>query len=213
MKNKLLLISGMDFAGKSTVVKDIANLHSKEMIVREKLISPPENNKKWQMIIRIRKSAVWTMEWNVEQREKYEDLMYEALRYDLEQFCPLELQLIQDTLFLIKRYARLIKDNNIKLLEKNKILNSLLPKMDSIYLTASPKERLRRFNVRMNSGSKITKGDQLLHDDPKKFFELDDIYKEQIFRLFPNTLLIDTTNTTSSEAAFEIIKSMKKIYE
>ena len=209
MKNEIMLISGMDFSGKSTIIKEIPKLLRYNVITQEKLLSPPENNEVWKKVKALKSSKIYQSEWNDKQRSEYDWLVYEALKYDLEHYIPPNTQTIQDSVLLMKRLARtILQDNDKELLEKHHELVNHLPNMDSIFLTTTPTERLRRFNIRQGNGGNISRTDNLLIHDPEKFFDLSKIYQDQIIKRFPNTVIIDTTNATPVESAKKIIKEI-----
>lgn len=195
------------FPGKSTVADLLAQ--DNNTLKREKLISPIENNIAWQKILEIRKSPVWKSQWNEKQQFEYEKIMHQALKFDIENFRQPNEQIIQDTIFLIKRFAKIIQeDNNNELFQLHKKLIMELHDMNSIYLTATSQERLKRFNIRKNAGQKITATDKILQDNPKEFFELDEIYQNEIQKRFSNTIILDTTNATPNEIIAEIKRSI-----
>lgn len=199
----------MDFSGKSTAVEEIAKLSPNRVITQSKLISSTENNTAWQKRQLIKS---YFESHGLQKPLGYESLIFKALEYDIKQFndpdAP-DSYIIQDTLFLLKRYAKNIqKDGSSEVLEKYRELIALLPEMDSVYLTTTPIERVRRFNTRMSAKLKITDTDKLLLENPESFFKLDEIYQEQVLLRFPKTRIIDTTNTTPSESANSILNDM-----
>jgi len=209
MKKRIILISGMDFSGKSTTVDEIERLSPGDVTTQSKLISSPGNNVAWQKRLLVKAHFE---SHGLQKPQDYESLILKALEFDIAQFQNSDTSvtpIIQDTLFMLKRYAKVIqKNSSLAILEKYRELIALLPEMDSVYLTTTPQERMRRFYDRSRSNIKITGTDKLLLENPDSFFQLDEIYQQQVLQRFPNTRIIDTTNTTPTESAKSIIEEL-----
>ena len=91
------------------------------------------------------------------------------------------------------------------LIEKYRQLVPQLPEMHSVYLTTSQEERLSRLINRRASGIKLSLTDALLYRDFNKFIELDKLYKTKVINRFPDTWIVDTTDTTPHDCVKAIL--------
>jgi len=203
MKNTLVLISGMDFSGKTTTVKEIKALEP-DVVIRYRYLSDIAGNAARQEIVSIRESG------NDVEKQRYRALARQSIEYDMKNYKPLNALVIQDTLFLLKHYSKRVLENTdhelIKWLEEQ---ISLLPKMKSVFLTVGEEERKRRLDKRISDGERLAKTDKLLIEEPKKFFEIGDLYFKVVLKHFPDTKVIDTTQLTPKQVAQEVLDFLR----
>ena len=191
---EIKLFSGMDFSGKSTIIKIIENEMPGVFKVQKKFLTPID------MIKKVRTRDTWLPP------EEWKPLLQKTVKEDIENYKENGL-IMQDSLWIIKYIATKIEKNSQEDFEEIEILKELLnkyPDMDSFYLTTTMEERINRFNLRESSGSEITGSDKLLFSK-EKFEKVENAYRELVLNRFPNTRIIDTTNKTPEEVAREII--------
>lgn len=202
---EIKLFSGMDFSGKSTIIKIIENEMPGVFKVQKKFLTPID------MIKKVRTRDTWLPP------EEWKPLLQKTVKEDIENYKENGL-IMQDSLWIIKYIATKIEKNSQEDFEEIEILKELLnkyPDMDSFYLTTTMEERINRFNLRESSGSEITGSDKLLFSK-EKFEKVENAYRELVLNRFPNTRIIDTTNKTPEEVAREIINDknfLKNLYE
>lgn len=202
---EIKLFSGMDFSGKSTIIKIIENEMPGVFKVQKKFLTPID------MIKKVRTRDTWLPP------EEWKPLLQKTVKEDIENYKENGL-IMQDSLWIIKYIATKIEKNSQEDFEEIEILKKLLnkyPDMDSFYLTTTMEERINRFNLRESSGSEITGSDKLLFSR-EKFEKVENAYRELVLNRFPNTRIIDTTNKTPEEVAREIINDknfLKNLYE
>lgn len=191
---EIKLFSGMDFSGKSTIIKIIENEMPGVFKVQKKFLTPID------MIQKVRTRDTWLPP------EEWKPLLQKIVKEDIENYKENGL-IMQDSLWIIKYIATKIEKNNQEDFEEIEILKELLnkyPDMDSFYLTTTMEERIKRFNMREASGSEITGSDKLLFSK-EKFEKVENAYRELVLNRFPNTKIIETTNKTPEEVAQEIM--------
>lgn len=192
--SKLKLFSGMDFSGKSTIIKIIDEEMPRVFEIHKKFLTPIDT------IEKARKRERWLP------AEEWKPLLQKTIKADINNYQENGL-VLQDSLWIIKYLAKKKEENNPEDYEEIKSLERLLrqyPDMDSFYITASIEERIKRFNIREISGKEITGSDRLLLDI-EKFENIEKCYQDIVLQRFPNTIIIDTTFKTPEEIAKEII--------
>ncbi len=191
---EIKLFSGMDFSGKSTIIKIIEDEMPGVFKVQKKFLTPIDT------IQKVRTRDIWLPP------EEWKPLLQNTVKEDIENYKENGL-IMQDSLWIIKYIATKIEKNSQEDFEEIEILKELLnkyPDMDSFYLTTTMEERINRFNLRESSGSEITGSDKLLLSK-EKFEKVENAYKELVLNRFSNTRIIDTTNKTPEEVAQEIM--------
>ena len=196
----------MDFSGKSTIVNEIADKYPQKFIKQEKMISPQKANLWWQKVLAIKRTIDASVIWNAEQKREYWELVYKAVKYDIEHITPQNTNVVQDSVYMIKSLSKNIQKNEMgELLDDYKNLVPMLPEMQSVYLTTTPEERLKRLEARKGTGFKLSLTDALLQRDFDRFLDLNEIYKAQIQQRYPETIVVDTTNATPRETVTSIL--------
>lgn len=190
---KIKLFSGMDFSGKSTIIKNIDAAMPGVFKIQKKFLTPIDT------IEKLRNTWLPAEEWK--------PLLKSTIEKDIANYKENGL-VLQDSLWVIKYIATKLEKNSPEDYDEIKILNQLLkqyPDMDSFYITTSMEERIKRFRMRESSGEKITGSDKLLLDS-EKFKKIENHYKNIVLKCFPNTKIIDTTDSTPEEIVQDIIK-------
>lgn len=193
--SKIKLFTGMDFSGKTTIIKKIDIAKPNIFKVQKKFLTPIDT------IEKVRKRDTWLPP------EEWKPLLQNTVKKDIADYREVS-PILQDSLWIIKYIATKIEQNNIEDLEEISILENLLsmyPDMDSFYITVSIEERIKRFKEREALGKEITGSDKLLLDT-NKFERVEKHYKNIVLKKFPNTKIIDTTNKTPDEIVDYIIK-------
>ena len=193
--SKIKLFTGMDFSGKTTIIKKIDIAKPNTFKVQKKFLTPIDT------IEKVRKRDTWLPP------EEWKPLLQNTVKKDIADYREVS-PILQDSLWIIKYIATKIEQNNIEDLEEISILENLLsmyPDMDSFYITVSIEERIKRFKEREALGKEITGSDKLLLDT-NKFERVEKHYKNIVLKKFPNTKIIDTTNKTPDEIVDYIIK-------
>ena len=193
--SKIKLISGMDFSGKSTIIKGINEAMPGVFKIQKKFLTPIDT------IEKVRKRDNWLPP------EEWKPLLQDTVKKDIADYKEDGL-ILQDSLWIVKYLATKIENNSPEDYEEIKILNNLFqqyPDMDSFYLTTTIDERIKRLNMREASGKEITGSDKLLFSKTK-FENTEKHYKDIILSRFPNTRIIDTTGYTSEEIVNIIMK-------
>lgn len=193
--SKIKLFTGMDFSGKTTIIKKIDIAKPNTFKVQKKFLTPIDT------IEKVRKRDTWLPP------EEWKPLLQNTVKKDITNYRE-DSPILQDSLWIIKYIATKIEQNNIEDLEEISILENLLgmyPDMDSFYITVSIEERIKRFKEREALGKEITGSDKLLLDT-NKFERVEKHYKNIVLKRFPNTKIINTTNKTPDEIVDYIIK-------
>lgn len=186
--SKIKLISGMDFSGKSTIIKGIDKTMPGVFKIQKKFLTPIDT------IEKVRKRDSWLPP------EEWKPLLQNTIKKDIKDYKENGL-ILQDCLWIVKYIATKMEANNPEDYEEIEILNNLLkqyPDMDSFYLTTTIDERIKRLNIREASGEEITGSDKLLFSRDK-FERIEKNYEKVILNRFPNTKIIDTTGYTPEE--------------
>ena len=193
--SKIKLFTGMDFSGKTTIIKKIDIAKPNTFKVQKKFLTPIDT------IEKVRKRDTWLPP------EEWKPLLQNTVKKDIADYRE-DSPILQDSLWIIKYIATKIEQNNIEDLEEISILENLLemyPDMDSFYITVSIEERIKRFKEREALGKEITGSDKLLLDT-NKFERVEKHYKNIVLKRFPNTKIINTTNKTPDEIVDYIMK-------
>lgn len=181
--SKIKLFSGMDFSGKSTIIKSINTYMPHTFRCQEKFLTSIDTLQK--MIA----NNIW-----LPPREEFIPLLLEILEKDTSNYKE-QGPILQDTLWTIKFMAKLRSDtkNNYEK-EINDLMALILryPNVDSYFITTTMEERMKRYDMRVTAGKRISKSDTLIFSYDL-FTEVEIQYKQIIFELFPDTKLIDTT--------------------
>ena len=191
--SKIKLISGMDFSGKTTIIKIIEKQMPNVFEIQKKFLTPIDT------IEKVRNT--WLP------AEKWKPLIQNTIKKDINNYKEGKL-ILQDSLWIIKYLATKMEQNNPEDYEEISQLNELIkqyPNMDSFYLTASLEERINRLNKRIISGEEISGSDKLLFSK-EKFGRVENYYKKILLEHFPNTRIIDTTNIMPEEIARNIME-------
>ena len=155
--SKIKLFTGMDFSGKTTIIKKIDIAKPNTFKVQKKFLTPIDT------IEKVRKRDTWLPP------EEWKPLLQNTVKKDIADYRE-DSPILQDSLWIIKYIATKIEQNNIEDLEEISILENLLgmyPDMDSFYITVSIEERIKRFKEREALGKEITGSDKLLLDTNK----------------------------------------------
>lgn len=193
--SKIKLFSGMDFSGKSTIIKNIDLAMPGVFKVQKKFLTPIDT------IEKVRKRDTWLPP------EEWKPLLQNTIKKDISDYKE-DGMILQDSLWIIKYIATKLEDNSPEDYEEIEILNELLgqyPEMDSFYITVSIEERIKRLNIRKSLGEEITGSDKILFSK-EKFERIEEYYRETVLKHFPNTKIIDTTNCSIEETVEKIIK-------
>lgn len=196
---KIKLFSGMDFAGKSTIIHELDLCLRGTYACQEKFLTPIQTLK--YMI----ENNIWIS------REKFIPMLEKMVRMDIKNYQESE-YILQDTLWVIKFTAKLMADDKEIYAKEISELLSLIrqyPETNSFYITASMEERKRRFLLRANKGERLSRTDKLLVSSPSLFENIEKYYLDIIMELFPNTQIIDTTYRKPDEIA-NVLKSNRK---
>jgi thymidylate kinase len=184
---KIKLFSGMDFSGKSTIIKIIDAAMPGVFKCQKKFLTSIDTIEKLR--------GVWLP------AEIWKPLLQENIREDIANY-------LQDDLWIIKYIATKLEMNSPEDYEELEQLQQLLwryPDMDSFYLTTPIEERIRRFGARESSGGKITGSDKKLLS-AEVFERTENHYKNIILSRFPNTRIIDTISATPEQTAKDIMQ-------
>ena len=191
--SKIKLFSGMDFSGKTTIIKNIEVSMPGVFKVQRKFLSSIDT------IEQVRNTWLPPEEWK--------PLLQNTLKKDISNYKE-NGPILQDSLWIVKYIATKLEQNKSEDLEEIEILQHLLeqyPDMDSFYITTSIEERVKRLEEREKLGEKISGSDKLLYDS-EKFEEVERNYKNIVLKRFPNTKIIDTTNSSPDETLQEILQ-------
>lgn len=193
--SKIKLFTGMDFSGKTTIIKNIDMAMSGVFKIQKKFLTPIDT------IEKVRKRDSWLPP------EEWKPLLQNTVKQDIANYKE-NGPILQDSLWIIKYIATKLEQNSAEDLEEIDALQKLLeqyPNMDSFYITTSIGERVKRLKERETLGKEITGSDKLLFNG-EKFEKVEKHYKNIVLKRFPNTKIIDTTNNTPEEIVQEILK-------
>lgn len=193
--SKIKLFTGMDFSGKTTIIKNIDMAMPGVFKIQKKFLTPIDT------IEKVRKRDSWLPP------EEWKPLLQNTVKQDIANYKE-NGPILQDSLWIIKYIATKLEQNSAEDLEEIDVLQKLLeqyPNMDSFYITTSIGERVKRLKERETLGKEITGSDKLLFNG-EKFEKVEKHYKNIVLKRFPNTKIIDTTNNTPEEIVQEILK-------
>lgn len=193
--SKIKLFTGMDFSGKTTIIKNIDMAMPGVFKIQKKFLTPIDT------IEKVRKRDSWLPP------EEWKPLLQNTVKQDIANYKE-NGPILQDSLWIIKYIATKLEQNSGEDLEEIDVLQKLLeqyPNMDSFYITTSIGERVKRLKERETLGKEITGSDKLLFNG-EKFEKVEKHYKNIVLKRFPNTKIIDTTNNTPEEIVQEILK-------
>ena len=193
--SKIKLFTGMDFSGKTTIIKNIDMAMHGVFKIQKKFLTPIDT------IEKVRKRDSWLPP------EEWKPLLQNTVKQDIANYKE-KGPILQDSLWIIKYIATKLEQNSAEDLEEIDVLQKLLeqyPDMDSFYITTSIEERVKRLKERETLGKEITGSDKLLFNG-EKFEKVEKHYKNIVLKRFPNTKIIDTTNNTPEEIVQEILK-------
>lgn len=193
--SKIKLFTGMDFSGKTTIIKNIDMAMPGVFKIQKKFLTPIDT------IEKVRKRNSWLPP------EEWKPLLQNTVKQDIANYKE-NGPILQDSLWIIKYIATKLEQNSAEDLEEIDVLQKLLeqyPNMDSFYITTSIGERVKRLKERETLGKEITGSDKLLFNG-EKFEKVEKHYKNIVLKRFPNTKIIDTTNNTPEEIVQEILK-------
>ena len=193
--SKIKLFTGMDFSGKTTIIKNIDMAMPGVFKIQKKFLTPIDT------IEKVRKRDSWLPP------EEWKPLLQNTVKQDIANYKE-KGPILQDSLWIIKYIATKLEQNSAEDLEEIDVLQKLLeqyPDTDSFYITTSIEERIKRLKERETLGKEITGSDKLLFNG-EKFEKVEKHYKNIVLKRFPNTKIIDTTNNTPEEIVQEILK-------
>lgn len=191
--SKIKLFSGMDFSGKTTIIKNIEVSMPGVFKVQKKFLTSVDT------IEKVRNTWLPPEEWK--------PLLQNTIKKDISNYRETG-PILQDSLWIIKYIATKLEQNLPEDLDEIEVLQHLLeqyPDMDSFYITTSFEERVKRLKERERLGVKISGSDKLLFDS-EKFEKVEKHYKNIVIKRFPNTKIIDTTNNSPEETVQEILQ-------
>lgn len=192
---KIKLFSGMDFSGKTTIIKNIDMLMPGIFKIQKKFLTPIDT------IQKVRERDTWLPP------EEWKPLLQNTIKKDISDYQENGL-ILQDSLWIIKYLATTIEKGNPKDYEEIEQLSKLLenyPDMDSFYITTTIDERIKRLEMRIADGKEITGSDKVLFS-AEKFEKIEKNYRSIILKRFPDTKIIDTTYSTPEESVKDIIE-------
>lgn len=191
--SKIKLFSGMDFSGKTTIIKNIEVSMPGVFKVQKKFLTSVDT------IEKVRNTWLPPEEWK--------PLLQNTIKKDISNYRETG-PILQDSLWIIKYIATKLEQNLPEDLDEIEVLQHLLEQyldMDSFYITTSIEERVKRLKERERLGVKISGSDKLLFDS-EKFEKVEKHYKNIVIKRFPNTKIIDTTNNSPEETVQEILQ-------
>ena len=193
--SKIKLFSGMDFSGKTTIIKNIDMLMPGIFKIQKKFLTPIDT------IQKVRERDTWLPP------EEWKPLLQNTIKKDISDYQENGL-ILQDSLWIIKYLATTIEKGNPEDYEEIEQLSKLLenyPDMDSFYITTTIDERIKRLEMRIADGKEITGSDKVLFS-AEKFEKIEKNYRSIILKRFPDTKIIDTTYSTPEESVKDIIE-------
>lgn len=191
--SKIKLFSGMDFSGKTTIIKNIEVSMPGVFKVQKKFLTSVDT------IEKVRNTWLPPEEWK--------PLLQNTIKKDISNYRKTG-PILQDSLWIIKYIATKLEQNLPEDLDEIEVLQHLLeqyPDMDSFYITTSIEERVKRLKERERLGVKISGSDKLIFNS-EKFEKVEKHYKNIVIKRFPNTKIIDTTNNSPEETVQEILQ-------
>lgn len=191
--SKIKLFSGMDFSGKTTIIKNIEVSMPGVFKVQKKFLTSVDT------IEKVRNTWLPPEEWK--------PLLQNTIKKDISDYQENGL-ILQDSLWIIKYLATTIEKGNPEDYEEIEQLSKLLenyPDMDSFYITTTIDERIKRLEMRIADGKEITGSDKVLFS-AEKFEKIEKNYRSIILKRFPDTKIIDTTYSTPEESVKDIIE-------
>ena len=192
---KIKLFSGMDFSGKTTIIKNIDMIMPGIFKIQKKFLTPIDT------IQKVRERDTWLPP------EEWKPLLQNKIKKDISDYQENGL-ILQDSLWIIKYLATTIEKGNPEDYEEIEQLSKLLenyPDMDSFYITTTIDERIKRLEMRIADGKEITGSDKVLFS-AEKFEKIEKNYRSIILKRFPDTKIIDTTYSTPEESVKDIIE-------
>ena len=192
---KIKLFSGMDFSGKTTIIKNIDMLMPGIFKIQKKFLTPIDT------IQKVRERDTWLPP------EEWKPLLQNTIKKDISDYQENGL-ILQDSLWIIKYLATTIEKGNPEDYEEIEQLSKLLenyPDMDSFYITTTIDERIKRLEMSIAEGKEITGSDKVLFS-AEKFEKIEKNYRSIILKRFPDTKIIDTTYSTPEESVKDIIE-------
>lgn len=193
--SRIKLFSGMDFSGKTTIIKNIDMLMPGVFKLQKKFLTSIDT------IEKVRQRDSWLP------AEEWKPLLQNTIEKDIKDYHENGL-ILQDSLWIIKYIATKLEKDSPEDYEEIAKLSQLLeqyPDMDSFYITTTMEERIKRFKQRESLEKEITSSDKLLLSS-EKFERVEEHYKNIVLNRFPNTKIIDTTYNTPEETAQRIMK-------
>ncbi len=148
--SKIKLFSGMDFSGKTTIIKNIEVSMPGVFKVQKKFLTSVDT------IEKVRNTWLPPEEWK--------PLLQNTIKKDISNYRETG-PILQDSLWIIKYIATKLEQNLPEDLDEIEVLQHLLeqyPDMDSFYITTSIEERVKRLKERERLGVKISGSDKLL---------------------------------------------------
>jgi thymidylate kinase len=185
-----IYIDGVDLSGKSTTARELSDLYTPPPIMRRNVITDPNPIYRESQLKRS----------SLTQSQLFESYR-QAIDYDLEHFFPSESLVIQDSLLIVRMLSYLYAVEQIKHddLEQKLLQYSVFSL--SFVLTASYEERLQRLNKRRSENPQsVSNADQMIEQDPEKFFAIERCFLDLTTRYF-QPIIIDTNIVSAVEAA------------
>lgn len=199
---RIVLLSGMDLCGKTTIAKCISERNS-NVVIRKKFLTTFDplkeiRNNRYKNHMPMNDWAAWWV------KAVEDDLNYYHAEINKEHEYTYSIH-IQDSLSAFKHYA-IIKShaNHIEYPNIIRLENKLkcYPEMISIYLTTDYQERKRRYRLREVRGE-ISHTDKLILSR-SVFEQIEQEYSQIICKCFPKTVFIDTTQASIEDIATKI---------
>ncbi len=193
--SKIKMFCGMDFSGKSTIIKAINETMPGVFKIQKKFLTSIDT------IQKVRQRDSWLP------AEEWKPLLQNTIKKDIADYRESG-PILQDSLWILKYIATKLEKNSPEDYDEIEQLKKLLeeyPDMDCFYVTASIEERIRRFNLRASLGEEITGSDKLLLSTDK-FEKVEEFYKNIVLKRFPNTKIIDTTYITPEKIVQNIMQ-------
>lgn len=193
--SKIKLFSGMDFSGKSTTISLINKRLPNVFKSQSKFITPIKT-----LEIMIDRD-IWLP------REKFIPLLIGLVTKDIANYKDCG-PVLQDTLWVIKFVARLCAEDSDRYHSEIVHLLQLIdsyPDVDSFYLTATMEERMKRYNMRVALGKRISQSDRLVFSYDI-FEKTETHYRNIILKIFPRTKVIDTTFSSPENIVDNLMK-------
>lgn len=193
---KVLLLSGMDFAGKTTAISLLSASVMQKHVVRHRFLSASDP------IQEFIDDNLWIP------RDEFVPLLVSLVRADVLNR-DLGNLIIQDSLWFLKFAARLLHEDPRKYeldIEELLRLAQALPPVASFYLTAGRGDRLARYRKRSLGVRRMSRSDQLVLDWDN-FEAIDSLYMNLVQESFADTLIVNTSQHDSQRVAYEILQA------